>query len=161
MRQKPSRNRPQFGAIIGETAITSVIREKNLCAFVGWKKVTDQCLRSNQTYTASHRLKKTHGDQCIHRRGHGTTKRSDHIKNEPDIERLLTAKAVQQRAIHQLTDTNTDEIARQESCTLSIVVCRSDAIQGNPGRYMSTEKGLTVASDPRIRIIKYCLRLMD
>ena len=42
---------------------------------------------------------------------------------------------------------------------LATVVCRSPAIAGKPGKYMSIEKGLIVESAPRIRMMmEYCLR---
>ena len=41
-----------------------------------------------------------------------------------------------------------------ESATWATVVCRSVAIAGKPGRYMSIEKGPIAESIPNITIIK-------
>src|SRR5690349_12846793 len=44
----------------------------------------------------------------------------------------------------------------KDSVTFATVVCRSFAMSGKPGRYMSMEKGPMAESTPRMRIIKKC-----
>ena len=55
----------------------------------------------------------TQDDQGIDIPGLHTDRRSDDIKSEPRIKRFLTAVAVHQRSVDQLSDRQTDKIARQ------------------------------------------------